>query len=305
MLHTGQMGVGSGVSERGEPGQNPAAYRPQPTADEAPQEFLRELAAHLGRLAAEASEQAASGGWRGPAPTAAAGDGAGGEGTGGPGDGPGVRYLHGMPTIGGAIDAALSRVRREILTAQPDGARPGAVLKDALERVRRQIASGISMRTLYQHTTRFDEATKEYVRAVTEYGAQVRTLEEFFDRLIIVDDIAFISANADRTTAIEITEPTIVRFLRDTFDRAWDRAKEFPFVPLHAAKAADEVVPAIRESIGRLLVEGYSDKAIARRIGISERSLQAHIASMKQELGAGNRLQLGYVLGRNEATVVI
>ncbi|MEU8431951.1 helix-turn-helix transcriptional regulator [Streptomyces sp. NPDC029216] len=259
-----------------------------------PQAFLRELATHLGLLAQEAAQQAAR-----PAPAAAMET---------PAEevvGPGVRYLHGLGSISTAINEALGSVRRDILTAQPDGARPSAVLKDALESVRRQISAGIAMRTLYQHTTRFDEATKEYVRAVTEYGAQVRTLEEFFDRLIIVDDVAFISANEDRTTAISITEPTIVRFLRDTFDKAWDRAKPFPFVPLHAAKAADEVVPAIRESISRLLVEGYSDKAIARRIGISERSLQAHIAAIKQELGAHNRLQLGYLLGRNETTYVV
>ncbi|MGW7102407.1 LuxR C-terminal-related transcriptional regulator [Streptomyces sp. NPDC054838] len=260
-----------------------------------PQAFLRELAAHLGLLAQEAAQQATR--------TAALPElGAG------PDEqvvGPGVRYLHGLSSISTAINEALGAVRREILTAQPDGARPSAVLKEALESVRRHIAAGISMRTLYQHTTRFDEATKDYVRTVTEYGAQVRTLEEFFDRLIIVDDVAFISANEERTTAISITEPTIIRFLRDTFDKAWDRAKPFPFVPLHAAKAADEVVPAIRESISRLLVEGYSDKAIARRIGISERSLQAHIAAIKQELGALNRLQLGYLLGRNEATYVL
>ncbi|MFD3700100.1 LuxR C-terminal-related transcriptional regulator [Streptomyces sp. NPDC058646] len=260
-----------------------------------PQAFLQELAAHLGRLAQEAAQQAVL-----ATPAAAlepGGDGATA--------GPGVHYLHGLARISTAIDEALAAVRRDILTAQPDGARPSAVLKEALESVRRHIAAGIEMRTLYQHTTRFDEATKEYVRAVTEYGAQVRTLEEFFDRLIIVDDIAFISANEDRTTAISITEPTIVRFLRDTFDKAWDRAKPFPFVPLHAAKAADDVMPAIRESICRLLVEGYSDKAIARRTGISERSLQAHIAAIKQDLGALNRLQLGYLLGRNEATYVL
>ncbi|MEU6895098.1 helix-turn-helix transcriptional regulator [Streptomyces sp. NPDC046557] len=275
--------------------QSGAPEEPRAPAEEEPQAFLRELATHLGLLAQEAAQQAT----RAEARTEIGA---------GPQEqvvGPGVRYLHGLGSISSAINEALAAVRRDILTAQPDGARPSAVLKEALESVRRQIAAGISMRTLYQHTTRFDEATKDYVRTVTEYGAQVRTLEEFFDRLIIVDDTAFIPANAERTTAISITEPTIIRFLRDTFDKAWDRAKPFPFVPLHAAKAADEVVPAIRESISRLLVEGYSDKAIARRIGISERSLQAHIAAIKQELGALNRLQLGYLLGRNEATYVV
>ena len=216
-----------------------------------------------------------------------------------------IRYIHGLSDISEAINEALSGATREILTAQPDGSRPSGVLKDALESVRRHISAGVAMRTLYQHSTRFDEATKEYVREVTRLGASVRTLDEFFDRLVIVDDVAFIAANEDRTSAAAVREPAVVRFLRDTFDRSWDRAQPFPFVPHHAAKAADEVIPAIRTSIKRLLIEGYPDKQIARRLGISERSLQTHIASMKQELGARNRLQMGYLLGRNGTTFVL
>ncbi|MER5936417.1 helix-turn-helix transcriptional regulator [Streptomyces sp. NPDC001928] len=216
-----------------------------------------------------------------------------------------IRYIHGLSDIAEAIGEALSGATREILTAQPDGSRPSGVLKDALESVRRHISAGATMRTLYQHSTRFDEATKEYVREVTRLGASVRTLDEFFDRLVIVDDVAFIATNEERTSAAAVREPAVVRFLRDTFNRSWDRAQPFPFVPHHAAKAADEVIPAIRTSIKRLLVEGYPDKQIARRLGISERSLQTHIASMKQELGARNRLQMGYLLGRNGTTFVL
>ena len=215
---------------------------------------------------------------------------------------PGVVHLHGLPEINRTIQTALEDAEREILTAQPDGPRPGAVLDEALESVRRQIAGGVAMRTLYQHTTRFDEATKNYVRMVTDHGVQVRTLAEFFDRLIVIDrSTAFISANDDRTVASMITEPSVVRFLSDVFERSWDRAEPFPFVPIHAAQAAPEVVPAIR----RLLVEGHSDKVIARRLGISERSLQAHVAAIKDGLGAKNRLHLGYLLGRSETTLVL
>ncbi|MFI9158203.1 helix-turn-helix transcriptional regulator [Kitasatospora aureofaciens] len=218
----------------------------------------------------------------------------------------GVVHLHGLPEINRTIQTALEDAEREILTAQPDGPRPGAVLDEALESVRRQIAGGVAMRTLYQHTTRFDEATKNYVRMVTDHGVQVRTLAEFFDRLIVIDrSTAFISANDDRTVASMITEPSVVRFLSDVFERSWDRAEPFPFVPIHAAQAAPEVVPAIRESIRRLLVEGHSDKVIARRLGISERSLQAHVAAIKDGLGAKNRLHLGYLLGRSETTLVL
>jgi len=261
-----------------------------PSLSMEPEDFFRWMAEHFGELARLTARQAKHA--EQPSELATTD--------------PDIRHINGLDDITAAIDKALAGARREILTAQPDGPRPKPVLKDALESVRPYITANVAMRTLYQHTTRFDEATKEYVRLVTEYGVKVRTLEEFFDRLIIIDDsVAFIPANEARTSAVAITNSAVIRFLRDTFERAWDRARPFPFVPVHAAKAADEVIPAIRESISRLLVEGYSDKHIARRIGISERSLQAHISAIKQELGAHNRLQLGYLLARNETTYLL
>ncbi|MEV6209051.1 LuxR family transcriptional regulator [Kitasatospora sp. NPDC051914] len=210
----------------------------------------------------------------------------------------GFETIEGLPEIKDAIQEVLDGVTSEILTAQPDGPRPGVVLDDALTAVRKQIAAGVSMRTLYQHSTRFDEPTKEYVRAVTSHGAQVRTLAEFFERMIIVDRrTAFIPANASRTAALKITQPAVVQFLADIFDRAWDRAESYPFLPVRAADAAPEVIPAIRGSIRKLLIEGRSDKEIARRLGLSLRSLQAHVARLKEEYGAEHRLQLGYLMG--------
>ncbi|WP_051838891.1 helix-turn-helix transcriptional regulator [Streptomyces sp. NRRL F-5126] len=211
---------------------------------------------------------------------------------------PGFRYLEGEAEINHAIQEVLATAHTEILTAQPDGPRPGPVLDDALHAVHDQVAAGISMRTLYQHSTRFDEPTKEYVQSVTQYGVQVRTLAEFFDRMILVDRAAaFIPANADRSRAVLVTETAVVHFLADVFDRAWDRAATFPFLPVRAADAAPEVIPAIRESICKLLIEGRSDKEIARRLGLSLRSLQAHVAWLKKEYGAQHRLQLGYLMG--------
>ena len=54
----------------------------------------------------------------------------------------------------------------------------------------REIAAlkrGVKMRTLYQHAARRGADTRKYVAAVTAAGAEVRTLDEFFNRLIVVD----------------------------------------------------------------------------------------------------------------------
>ncbi|MEU8508367.1 LuxR family transcriptional regulator [Streptomyces brevispora] len=219
----------------------------------------------------------------------------------GPHTDPGFTYVHGLPEIGAAIQSVVDGARKEILTAQPDGPRPSAVLDKALDGVREQIDAGVFMRTLYQHSTRFDEPTKEYVRAVAGYGGQVRTLAEFFDRLIVVDQrTAFIPASADRTVVVVVTEPAVVRFLTDMFERAWDRAEPYPFLPVRAADAATEVVPDMREAICKLLIEGRSDREIARRLGLSLRTLQSHIARLKDAYSAQHRLQLGYLMARAE-----
>ncbi len=208
-------------------------------------------------------------------------------------------YLEGLAEINLAIKQAVAAAEREILTAQPDGPRSKQVLATALETVRAQLRAGVANRTLYQHSARFDEATKDYVRQVAEYGAEVRTLPEFFERLIIVDRaVAFIPGRGDRTLALRVTEPTVVRYLADLFERAWDRAESIPFVPARSVDAAPEVIPSVHESIKKLMIAGHADRAIARRLGISERSLQNHVGRIKAQYGAENRLQLGYLMGR-------
>ena len=207
--------------------------------------------------------------------------------------------VEGLNEINRAIQGAVDRAREEILTAQPDGPRPRAVLSEALDTVRAPLDSGVAMRTLYQHSARFDEATKEYVRSVASWGVKVRTLPEFFERMIIVDrSIAFIPASCDRTRALQVTEPSLTLFLVDVFERAWDRAEPYPFVPARSADIAPEVIPSLHESIKQMLVAGHSDRVIARRLGISERSLQTHIGRIKAQYGAENRLQLGFLIGR-------
>jgi hypothetical protein len=213
----------------------------------------------------------------------------------------GVEYLHGRQTINEAIADTVSLSGHEILTAQPDGPRPEAVLGAALETVRAHLAAGVRMRTLYQHSTRFDEPTKKYARSVIELGGQLRTLDEFFERLIIVDGgTAFIPAAHDRAVALKVTDPWLVRFLHDLFDRTWDRAAPFPYQPNRAREAAPEVMPEIRQAIQRLLVGGHTDKSIARRMGISERTVTGHVAWLREYYGATNRLQLGYRLAEED-----
>ncbi|MFH0172702.1 LuxR family transcriptional regulator [Streptomyces cacaoi] len=211
-----------------------------------------------------------------------------------------IRYVEGPGAIQDAVDEVLRRAKHEILTSRPDGPDPTRPVDETCAAVHDPLTRGVVMRTLFPHSARFSEPTKRYVQQVMAYGVQVRTLPEFFDRLVVVDgEVAVIPGGEHGHGAALIRDRSVVAFLGDVFERAWVRAERFPFRPVRAADAAGEVMPDLRRAIKTLLIEGRSDKAIARRLGMSLRSVQGHIASLREQYGAQHRFQLGYEMARD------
>lgn len=211
-----------------------------------------------------------------------------------------IRYLHGMQAIGDFTELAVRSALREVSTAHPGGGKAAQFLGAALPLAVDRLSRGVAVRSLYQHSGRFSEPTKEYVRELMAHGGSVRTLDEFFEWMIIVDrQLAILPADAECSAAAAVSDPAVVRFLVDVFERNWQRAAEF--APAHAAVSSREVVPEIHALIKRLLKEGLTDSAIAKRIGVSERTYHTHLSRIRTALGAVNRVQLGYMLAREES----
>lgn len=206
--------------------------------------------------------------------------------------------LRGLPNINRFLTAAVGDAANELLTAQPDGARPTAVLNEAIERDKRALARGVKMRTLYQHSARRSLATREYVDEVTKVGAEVRTLDEFFNRLIVVDRRLAIVPGAEGThVAIAIHDTSLVAYLADMFERYWERARVFTD---RESATEREIADDVHNMTVRMLVEGHSDNASAKRVGVSTRTYAGYVASLKAEYGVETRFQLGYAIGQQE-----
>jgi hypothetical protein len=208
-----------------------------------------------------------------------------------------VTEIHDFDKIGVWIEAALAECESELLTAQPSGKRPADTLAEAQQRDIDALNRGVHMRTLYQHSARASPVTREYVKEVTAHGAEVRTLDEFFNRIIIFDrKLALIPGSSDNNAiAVAIHAPSIVSYLADVFDRAWERAT--PYVA-----SGEDVSRSIAEDVRgmtlRMLAEGRSDAASAKRMGVSTRTFATYISMLKEEMGVETRYQLGYALGR-------
>lgn len=204
-------------------------------------------------------------------------------------------YLHG-DAINPYLTALVGEAQDELLTAQPQARRNAKAVADAAERDVAALKRGLTMRTIYQHSARRHPATHKYVAEVTGHGAEVRTLDEFFNRMILVDRrVALIPAAEDQQAAVVVREPAIVAYLVDVFERAFARGRPFASSEQSLMK---EIATEQRSMTIRTLIEGHADAVSAKRLGVSPRTYAGYVAELKSEYDAETRFQLGYAMGR-------
>ncbi len=205
-------------------------------------------------------------------------------------------YLRNVELINSVLDQLLAECEEELLTAQPEAGRDPRFLAKAALRDIEVLERGISMRTLYQHSSRRSSVTHKYVAAVTARGAEVRTLDEFFKRMIVVDRRVAVIPNRDEVSvAVVVREPAVVAFLVDVFERSWERGR--PFTNRDSSLLRD-IAAEQRAMTMRMLIEGHSDPVSAKRLGVSPRTYAGYVADLKTDYDAQTRFQLGYTMGR-------
>ncbi|MGR8009336.1 LuxR C-terminal-related transcriptional regulator [Streptomyces hypolithicus] len=211
----------------------------------------------------------------------------------------GVRVISGAGVISATLSSAVLSCQEELLTAQPGGGRPRDLLEKALASDLAALGRGVRQRTIYQHTVRSHSPTLSYVEQVCEAGAEVRTLDEVFDRLIVCDrKIAFVPDPGEerRQVAVAIEHPGLIRYLVGLFDHSWERAHPLPHNP--GEHRPPLLTDETRRAILQLMVNGYTDESIAGRLGMSTRTVASHVRKASELLGSRSRAQLAYLIAR-------
>ncbi|GAA1944725.1 TrmB family transcriptional regulator [Nocardioides hwasunensis] len=204
--------------------------------------------------------------------------------------------IRGATTINNFLASLVGDAEEELLTAQPQDRRGVKQLGEVGARDIAALKRGVRMRTLYQHAARRGADTRKYVAAVSAAGAEVRTLDEFFNRLIVVDRrIAVIPSHEGLIAAMVISEPSMVGYLVDMFERHWERAR--PFTSSETSLMRD-IAAEQRAMTIRMLLEGRADPAGAKRLGVSPRTYAGYVADLKSEFEVETRFQLGYEMGK-------
>ncbi|MFF4339603.1 LuxR C-terminal-related transcriptional regulator [Kitasatospora sp. NPDC001540] len=185
-----------------------------------------------------------------------------------------------------------SEAYEEELSLHPGGAGPADLLEQALDRTRRFLERGGTIRTVYEPTALLDETTVRWAERVTGWGGRFRTLSEPFSRMLIFDRrVAVVPASADNSSAAFIEDPAVVSFLVAAFERDWERAERIQW---RSAEHEGESVVPVHEQVGRLLAQGLTQKTIASRLGLGERTVAAHISRLRELHDAETLFQLGW-----------
>jgi len=200
-----------------------------------------------------------------------------------------------------AIDAELNTLAigalQEIDTLAPGGGHSPAAVNAAKIRDSKLFARGIQLRTIYLDTVRNSTHTLKYVQWLNEHGAEVRTTARLPIRMIISDHkTAFLPLDMDdgNTGLIVHRSPSAVIALQELFEKTWAAATPLGMVRAPDGRRLTDEARAILE----LVALGQNDVEIARRLGMSERTVRRRIEQIEDKLGVSNRYRAIYIAAK-------
>lgn len=154
-----------------------------------------------------------------------------------------------------------------------------------------RIAAGVRYQVLFQDTIYQDPDRLRHALAITSNGAQARTLPDPPLKVLIADgERAAIMLHNDERRGDPmglrvVASPTLDLMLR-TFDVLWSLSAP---ISVNPSEPLDERDRAILTLMGL----GATDDTIARRLGMSRRTVVRRTASLLERLGASTRFQAG------------
>lgn len=196
------------------------------------------------------------------------------------------------------LTEAAQRASAEMLMMQPCTAQEPPELAHARSLVPAALRGGAQVRVLYPHTARADAVPRARLRELLDAGGQVRTTRESHSCFLVFDrKVAFVQVDDGRggeSGIAAVYDASVATFLAGIHDRVWQSAFDVGSTAIGHVDRMDDLKSAILE----LLSSGIKDEAIARRLGISERSFRRHLAAIMQDFSAGSRFQAGVLAAR-------
>jgi DNA-binding CsgD family transcriptional regulator len=155
------------------------------------------------------------------------------------------------------------------------------------------VERGVTFRNIYSRAVLELPGSDEMLRASVAAGWQCRVYPEMPMKMVVVDERAALLplGPTGMEGAVLVTAPVVVAALRMYFELLWMRA-----VPVDSRSLK---LTAEQDKVLRLVLTGMTDAAIARHLGISDRTVRRHVGALLDLLGAGSRVSLAVTAVRD------
>lgn len=200
--------------------------------------------------------------------------------------------LIGPEAIRDRLAQLAERTKQEIATLAPNGAHSAEDLQASRVPNAALLARGVRMRTVYLDSVRNHQPTLDHVTWLNAHGGQVRTAPILPIRMIIADRqqaVLPIDTADARAGAVVLHGAGTVAALCALFESAWGSALPLGTVP---KPDASEMPPHERAAL-KMLAQGYTDEAMAKRLGVSPRTARRIAADLMERLEARSRFEAG------------
>ncbi|MEV5716996.1 LuxR C-terminal-related transcriptional regulator [Amycolatopsis mediterranei] len=204
-----------------------------------------------------------------------------------------VEQVDGIDAVRSRIEALSAECRAEIMTFAPGGAQNAANLRASRPLDSAVLHRGVRMRTLYQDSMTSDSPSLGYASWLVEQGAEVRTVPVLPSRMIIYDRtkaVLPLDPGDSSAGAVVVCGTGVVITLCELFERVWVTGRST--VDGHDLDPASPLT-AQEQAVLRLLAQGHTDDAVARKLAVSVRTGRRITANLISRLGAKSRFQAG------------
>jgi len=206
-----------------------------------------------------------------------------------------VEQMLGLDHAQTELEGQLAEATVEVLSMMPGSSIRLPPFK-TLQTIFDEVALGVRTRVLHNASVRSDPDAVPYALWLADRGIEVRVSPSVTRRLLVVDGrTAVIPLGHDDRGVLHVREPALIDQLTALFEVLWSDA-----VPLASpTPAADPqgLSPTDRHLL-RLLASGLADDAVAKRLGISARTVRRIMADLMDRLGADSRFEAGVEAAR-------
>jgi DNA-binding NarL/FixJ family response regulator len=186
-------------------------------------------------------------------------------------------------------------VSEMVRSMHPGPLPPGEVLINALAEDAALITRGVRVRAIYSESINSAPRQRKYLSDLAATGVEVRLASHVpFDLLIADSHSALVSAHPDDPSgaAVIVRGPTLVRSYVALYEDCWLRSTPYAARSVEVGATAGELTEQHRTTL-RLLANGLTDERIARKLGVSLRTVSRLVSEIMRYLEADSRFQAG------------